>query len=66
MNTKKMTYMSLMVGYSLILSIIEGYIPNPLITIFPGAKLGLTNIITLTSLVVFGIKDTFIIVSVRY
>lgn len=65
MKTKKMTYMSLMVGYSLILYIIEGYIPNPLITIFPGAKLGLTNIITLTSLVVFGIKDTFVIVSVR-
>jgi heptaprenyl diphosphate synthase len=65
MKTKKMAYMSLMIGYSLILYIIEIYIPNPLIVIFPGAKLGLTNIITLTSLVIFGLKDTFIIVSIR-
>lgn len=65
MKTKKLTYMSLMIGYSLILYIIESYMPNPLIAIFPGAKLGLTNIITLTSLVIFGVKDTFIILSVR-
>ena len=33
MNTKKMTYMSLMVGYSLILYIIEGYIPKDTVNI---------------------------------
>ncbi len=65
MKTKRLTFLSLMVGYSLILYIIESYIPNPLIALFPGAKLGLTNIITLTSLVIFGLKDTFIIITVR-
>lgn len=65
MKTKKLTYMALMVGYSLIIYILESYIPNPLIAIFPGAKLGLANIITLTCLVIFGFKDTFIILSIR-
>lgn len=65
MKTKKMTFLGLMVAYSLVLYIIETYIPNPLITIFPGAKLGLSNIITLISLMVLGIKDTCIILTVR-
>ena len=43
----------------------KAYIPNPLIAIFPGAKLGLSNIITLISLIILGIKDTFIILTVR-
>ena len=65
MKTKKLTFLSLMVGYSLTLYIIETYIPNPLITIFPGAKLGLSNIITLISLMILGIKNTCIILTVR-
>ncbi|MGL5692869.1 MAG: Gx transporter family protein [Peptostreptococcaceae bacterium] len=65
MKTKKLTFLSLMIGYSLILYIIETLIPNPLIVLFPGAKLGLTNIITLVALILLGIKDTLIIVSVR-
>lgn len=65
MRTKKLTFLSLMIGYSLILYIIESLMPNPLIALFPGAKLGLTNIITLISLATLGIKNTFIIVSVR-
>lgn len=65
MKTKKMVFLRLMVGYSLILYILETYIPNPFIVFFPGAKLGLTNIITLVSLLIFGFKETFIIVTVR-
>ena len=65
MKAKKITFLGLMVGYSLILYILETYIPNPLIVFFPGAKLGLTNIITLISLLIFGLKETFIIVTVR-
>ena len=60
-----MVFLGLMVGYSLILYILETYIPNPFIVFFPGAKLGLTNIITLVSLLIFGFKETFIIVTVR-
>lgn len=65
MKTKKITFLGLMVAYSLVLYIIETYIPNPLIAIFPGAKLGLSNIITLISLVVLGLKDTCIILTIR-
>ena len=65
MKTKKMVFLGLMVGYSLILYILETYIPNPFIVFFPGAKLGLTNIITLVSLLIFGFKETFIIVTGR-
>ena len=65
MKTKKMVFLGLMVGYSLVLYILETYIPNPFIAFFPGAKLGLTNIITLVSLLIFGFKETFIIVTVR-
>ena len=65
MKTKKMVFLGLMVGYSLILYILEACIPNPFIVFFPGAKLGLTNIITLVSLLIFGFKETFIIVTVR-
>lgn len=65
MKTKKMTFLGLMVAYSLVLYIIETYIPNPLIAIFPGAKLGLSNIITLISLMILGVKETCIILTVR-
>lgn len=65
MKTKKMTLLGLMVTYSLVLYIFETYIPNPLIAIFPGAKLGLSNIITLISLIILGVKDTCIILTVR-
>lgn len=65
MKTKKMTFLGLMVAYSLVLYIIETYIPNPLIAIFPGAKLGLSNIITLISLIILGLGDTCIILTVR-
>lgn len=64
-KTKKLTFLGLMVGYSLAIYILETYIPNPLIAIFPGAKLGLANIITLIALITLGIKDTLIIVTVR-
>lgn len=65
MKTRKMTFLGLMVGYSLVLYIIEGFIPNPLVALFPGAKLGLSNIITLISLIILGLKDTLIIITVR-
>ena len=65
MKTKRLTHMSLLIAYSLVLYIIESYIPNPLIALFPGAKLGLTNIITLVSLSLLGFKDTLIIITIR-
>lgn len=65
MKTKKMAFLGLMVAYSLVLYIMETYIPNPLIIVFPGAKLGLANIITLICLMTLGIKNTSIILTIR-
>lgn len=64
-NTSKLVLMGLMVAYSLALYLIETIIPNPMITLFPGAKLGLSNIVTLLCLINLGFKDTFKILSVR-
>jgi len=62
-NTRKLVLMGLYVSMALALHIVERMIPVPFIT--PGAKLGLANIITLTSLMTFGFKDTFVILAVR-
>lgn len=48
-------FLSLLTAGAMILSIIENMIPLPFIA--PGARLGLTNIITLTVIMVFGLKD---------
>lgn len=64
-RTKKMVFMSILVSQSLAMYIIESYIANPLVFIAPGAKLGLSNIITLISLIFLGFKDTFIILTAR-
>lgn len=56
-------FLSLLTAAALILSIIEGMIPLPYIA--PGAKLGLSNIVTLTVIVVFGFKDALLVVILR-
>ena len=65
LKTRKLVFYSLMVAYSLALYLLEQFIPNPLIALFPGAKLGLSNIITLLCLLNFGFKNTFKILTVR-
>ncbi|WP_319023198.1 Gx transporter family protein [Tepidibacter hydrothermalis] len=64
-KTKKMVFMSILVAQSLAMYIIETYMSNPLVFIAPGAKLGLSNIITLISLIFLGFKDTFVILTAR-
>ena len=56
-------FLSLLTAGALILSIIEGMIPLPYIA--PGAKLGLSNIVTLSVIVVFGFKDALLVVIIR-
>lgn len=62
-KTQRYIFLSLLTSAALILSIIEGMIPLPYIA--PGAKLGLSNIIIMTTIVVFGFKDAFLIVIIR-
>ncbi|MBZ2175337.1 Gx transporter family protein [Schnuerera sp. xch1] len=52
---KRLIFLSLLVSIGLGLSIIESMMPLPFIA--PGAKLGLSNMVILITLVVFDIKD---------
>ena len=63
-RTKKLVYLSLMISQSLVLYIIESFLP-PLSFIAPGAKLGLANIITLSVLYIYGVRDAFVVLSMR-
>ncbi|HNZ82555.1 MAG TPA: Gx transporter family protein [Sedimentibacter sp.] len=56
-------FLSLLTAAALILSIIEGMIPLPYIA--PGAKLGLSNIVILSVVVIFGPKDALLVVIIR-
>ena len=63
-RTKKTVFLSLMIAYSLVLYIIESMLPT-LYFIAPGAKLGLTNIVTLSLIYILGAKDAFIVMTIR-
>lgn len=62
-KTKKLVFISLLIAQAMILSFIENSIPFSLSIM--GAKLGLANIISLTALYMFGLKEAFIIVFMR-
>lgn len=51
----KMIFISLLVSIGLALSVLESAIPLPIT--MPGAKLGLSNMVVLVTIVVFGFKD---------
>ncbi|NLY44888.1 MAG: Gx transporter family protein [Tissierella sp.] len=51
----KMLFLSVLVSVGLALSVLESAIPLPIT--FPGAKLGLSNMVVLITLVVFGFRD---------
>ncbi len=51
----KMIFLSVLVSAGLALSVLESAIPLPIT--FPGAKLGLSNMVVLITLVVFSFKD---------
>lgn len=62
-KTKKLTLISLLVAQGLVLYVFESMLPLPFIT--PGAKLGLSNIVTLVALYMFNFKDVLLIVILR-
>ncbi|MCK5387727.1 MAG: Gx transporter family protein, partial [Candidatus Izimaplasma sp.] len=62
MNTKRLVTLSVFLSMSIVLSIVESFIPSISI---PGAKLGLANIMTLVILNLYGEKDAFLIVILR-
>jgi heptaprenyl diphosphate synthase len=62
-KVKKLILISLLVSQAMVLSFIESMIP--LNFSVPGAKLGLANIVTLTSLYLFSFKETLLIIVLR-
>lgn len=63
-KTKRLMFMSLMVAYSLILYFIESMLPG-LYFIAPGAKLGLSNIVSLILLYIGGFQMAVIVLITR-
>lgn len=62
-STRKMVILSLLVSQALVLQVIERMIPVPIPV--PGVKLGLANVISLFTIIIFGWKDAMLIVFLR-
>ena len=62
-STKKMVILSLLVSQALVLHVIERMIPVPIPV--PGIKLGLANVISLFTIIIFGWKEAALVVFLR-
>lgn len=60
-KTRKIALLGFLVSQGLVLHYIESFIP----VLAPGAKLGLANIVTLITLIVFGFKEAFVVIILR-
>ncbi len=56
---RKIIFLSLLVALGLVLGVIESFMPIPYVA--PGAKLGLSNIVVLITLVLFGFKEGIVV-----
>lgn len=63
-KNKRLVYIALLAAQAVVIGLLERAIPFPF-AFAPGAKLGLSNIITCISLYTLSFKDTFIIVAIR-
>lgn len=59
MKTRRLVFLSVLTAIALVISLIEQLIPVPIGV--PGAKLGFSNIVILTTIMVFGPKDGMIV-----
>ena len=62
-NTRKMVILSVLVSQALVLHVIERMIPVPIPV--PGIKLGLANVISLFTIIIFGWKEAVLVVFLR-
>lgn len=62
-KTQKITFISVLVAQALVLYLVERMLPIPFIA--PGAKLGLSNIVTVVCLYLFNLKDAFVVIILR-
>ena len=63
MKLKQLTRCALLASVALIIFIVEAHIP-PLVPV-PGFKLGLANVVTLVAVYILGVKEAFLILTVR-
>lgn len=61
-KVQKMVFISMLIAFALVLSYFETFLP---VLPYPGVKLGLANIITLTSLYFLGFSDALLLVITR-
>ena len=62
-KTKRLAFMALLTAMALTIFVIEAQIPAPVP--IPGVKLGLSNIITLTAMLLLGKKEAGIVLLLR-
>jgi len=60
-KTRRLVLLALLISQALVLHYIEGFFP----VLAPGAKLGLANIFTLVTLILFGFRDAMAVVIIR-
>jgi heptaprenyl diphosphate synthase len=63
MRTKKLTHLSVLIAFALVMHTIEASVPLPMV--IPGAKLGLANVITLLALVIYGFSAALFVAMTR-
>ncbi len=62
-KTFRMVYLAILVAFAVAVHTVEAALPLPIPV--PGAKLGLANIITLLTLVLYGLRSGLIVASLR-
>lgn len=63
-DTKKITSTAIFLSLAIMLSIVENALP-PLVPFLPQAKIGIANIVILTSMLLLGNKQAYVIVIMR-
>ena len=63
MKTKKLVFLSLVSSFALILGLLESYFPLPIPV--PGAKIGLSNIVVVAVIYLFGYKEAMIVTTFK-
>lgn len=59
-NLRRLVYLSFLISLATVLHVVETFMPS-LGFIVPGAKLGLANLMTLISLILYGRKSAFVV-----
>lgn len=62
-KTRKLALLSILLAFALALHLFERYLPLPIAV--PGVKLGLANIITLLTIIIFGFREASLLVIMR-